>query len=221
MAQINVFATAKKTTGNEKKDDKHVVTIADKTFYEKAEKAFILDGKIKDQTSQFELLAADLKAEAKKSFIDVYVREKRNPGSIVIATEKIKDKSYQFTFTPTDSYGKLTESAFDTLEEIYGDEAVEKVNSFSFNNDVLNKHYDKIVEAISKAISGIKTMTDDEKADLLVATTTYKVKGGSIDRMIPIAEKLDDELSLIDRIDSSLSNLKPTFQLKALKENKA
>jgi len=124
-------------------------------------------------------------------------------------------------FISSDSYKKIDEITATVLESKY-EGIIERTETFSFNNELLAKH----MEAISKALMGIKSITDEEKDKLIQKTETVSIKKGTIENVNLIAsitgkaekpknvkegevayEKFEDVKDLVRSVE-------PTFSLK-------
>lgn len=125
-------------------------------------------------------------------------------------------------FIASDSYKKVNEIAATVLESKYN--CIERKETFSFNNELLNKYRDQI----SQALMSIKGISDEEKALLIHKSEDVSIKKGTIENVQliasitgkpvkPKAKKGDEEEPVYDKFESVkdlVAQVEPTFSLK-------
>lgn len=198
MAKANLFGKAKKkVTPVAKKDDKTVVTIKGEEFSTNLARFNQLKKDIANQTAELKSLEGDIKSNGVDSFMKLYTDGKRNPGSFKLASEK-DDKVMVIIM---DRYLKVDEDRAEELTETWGEDIVTEDTTYSFNGSLLDKYQEKISEMIMKA----KFMTDDEKSELIVASTAFAIKKGAINEAMTLGK---------GEIEDFLGEIQPVVQLK-------
>jgi hypothetical protein len=172
---MNLFAQATNTqaTTKTKKDDKLLVTVKDKKFDQDLNRFAELDSQIKELSAELDIVKSTVKDVCYDEFVKLYTDNKRNPGSFNVTSET----GARVMFLPTDKYLKIDKDRNDELVAEYGDNITEVDTEFGFNKAML----DKYAEVISRMITECEEIDDADKAKIITAKTTYKVKSGSID----------------------------------------
>lgn len=200
MAKGNVFAKAKKTpTTAAKKDDKPVVVIEGKEFSKNLARFNELKRLKAIQDAEMKTLEGDLKGEGVEAFVDLYDKNKRNPGSFKLKSEA-GDKIMVIAM---DRYIKVDEDRVDELNEMYPD-IVDENTVFSFNGDLLNEFQEQISDMIMNA----DFLSEDQKGSLIVANTTYAIKKGAINEAMTLGK---------GEVVDYLGEIQPVMQLKQTK----
>lgn len=198
----NLFAkkkeTAKKATN--KKDDKIVVVIGGEEFSEKISRFNKLKKEVANLSSELKGIEGDIKEEGVDKFIELYEKGKRNPGSFKLAS----DKGDKVLIMPQDRYLKVDEERAEELKEEFGEELVDENTIFAFNEKLLDKYQENISELIMNA----DFMTDEEKEELIVATTNFAIKKGAINEAMTIGK---------GNIADFLGSIAPVLALKQTK----
>lgn len=203
----NLFDKAKKTSAAKapKKDDKIVVNVKGKGFAENLEKMADLDSKIKDMTSELAMAKEYVKGVAIDEFANLVDSKKSNPGSFVLASEN----GGTVMVVPTKKYITIDETAASSLKESYGDDIVTEETTFGFNTDILMKHMD----LIGKLIEDCSEISDEDKANLINATTKFSVEKDALDKVYSIAK--EKEVSVKEVIE----DIQPVVMMKNPKAN--
>ena len=196
----NIFGAAKKVVKTaEKKDDKMSIVINESKLPgigDKLKKLQQLRQDAKTIEAQLKMLDADVNTIAREKFIELYQANKRNVGSFYM----IAENGSKCLVTPADAYGKVDEDKYKDLIKKYGEDIAEETKVFLFNNDVLARNMD----AISKAITESKEISDEDKANLIVQNVSYSIKKGLIERLQDFGEKMVN----------MFYDIKPTVQIK-------
>jgi hypothetical protein len=121
---------------------------------------------LKNWEGKKEMAEGQLKTEASQIFMDECAKAKRNIGSF---------KLDGLTISVQDKYTKMTPD-LKAIVQSHFPEVVETTTTYSFNQEILNKHIEKISEALSAA-----GLPDEDLENLIVANEETKVKKGTID----------------------------------------
>lgn len=194
----------KETKSESKKEN---VEILDPQFYKDLVRLVDVNKQIETLSAEAAILNEEAKSEGKKAFKKLYNNSGRYPGSFNV-TAKQKDKpDATFMLIPVDNYIKIkTEERATYLNDTIGEGLVEEKTEFKFNSELLDLHG----EAISKMIENSK-LPDYVKENLIEATTTWKIKKGTIENF-----KSDENLKKLD-IDLLVEEIQPIFQVKTVK----
>lgn len=203
----NLFDKAKKTSAAKapKKDDKVVVNVKGTGFAENLEKMAELDTQIKDLTAELAMAKEYVKGVAIDEFANLIDSKKSNPGSFVLASEK----GGTVMVVPTKKYITIDETAASTLKETYGEDIVTEETTFGFNTEILMKHMD----LIGKLIEDCAEISDEDKANLINATTKFSVEKDALDKVYSIAK--EKEVSVKEVIE----DIQPVVMMKNPKAN--
>ena len=98
----------------------------------------------------------------------------------------------QAMFMVTDKYIKIDEPRAEQLKETYGDDIVAEETTFAFDAKMLEKYAD----VISELIENSNKIAEDDKAKLIVATTTHTVAKGTIDKL----DKYGDVATMVQEV---------------------
>jgi len=195
----NLFdkAAAKKAPAKAKKDDKERIVIAGKDFDTNLTTMADLTKKIKNLEAELELSKAVVKQVGIQEYIKLYEKLKRNPGSFNIVSES----GSNVMVLASDRYIKCDETRAAELTEKYGEGIVKENTVFAFNTDLLNKYG----EVISDLIGNCTEIADEDKDNLIVATTDFEVAKGTIDSAMVLTK---------DSVEDFIEDIKPVFALK-------
>jgi hypothetical protein len=147
-------------------------------------------------------MEAVLRPYALRAFAEQYKDAGERPSTFAIQT----DGGHMVTFVPMDRFLRIEDEAHaEELEKAFGDlfpggSIVETTTAYGFDGDVLARN----LEAIEKAIEGAD-MPDEDKAALITATVSRRLRSGLLDevRHVPV-----------DRVDEVLQSLQPQIQLR-------
>ena len=179
---MSMFAKAKqKATPKAKTDDKPVVIIPGEEFSKSLARFNELKTQVANLTTELKDLDGVIKEIGVEKFIELYEKLKRNPGTFKLAS----DKGEKVMVIAMDRYISVTDDVRATeLKEAWGNEIVDENVTYSFNNELLTKHQNKIEELLMSA----DFLTDDEKESLIVGSTKYNIKKGAIDDAVTVGK---------------------------------
>lgn len=159
--------------------------------------------KVKEINKSLTNIKSSLKNIALNEYIKKYQEDGKNPGTIIIEAINAFDEEGEFMFVPSDRYVTIRdEDQANEIEEKYGENIIERELIYSFDPDMLDKYYD----VISKLISECDDIPIEDKGKLFIASETYKIKKGTIDRFGEIVGSGD--------IKDIFEGLKPVVSLK-------
>ena len=209
---MNLFQNAPvaKTT-SKAKAEKPEVRINEPEFHEAvyrlAEIAIEKDALEAEEKS----LGDDVKTRSIEEFVKLYEKTGTYPGSFnVFATggheydkkgKPVRDlEEAGFMCLPTDKYITINEESYEFLSKKFGDNIVEKTDTYFMNTELVEKYGD----VISKLIMNCKEINDTDKLLLISKKTTYSVRKGTIQSL----------KSFKASIGELVSNILPVFQRK-------
>jgi hypothetical protein len=188
-APTNLFAAAKpaaaSSASKKTKEDVLVPGIADRIARYDALKAII-----KNAEAEKEVIGGALKEVGKEKFLELYELRRRNPETFNLA-----DEDEKIMFIVMDKYIKVEPEKAGMLENYPG--LLETTTTYKFNPALL----DKTGEIVSRLILESTELSDDEKANLIVAETKIGIKSGSIDRLMDY----DNPAQIFDLIEPILA----------------
>jgi hypothetical protein len=188
-APTNLFAAAKpaaaSSASKKTKEDVLVPGIADRIARYDALKAII-----KNAEAEKEVIGGSLKEVGKEKFLELYELRRRNPETFNLA-----DEDEKIMFIVMDKYIKVEPEKAGMLENYPG--LLETTTTYKFNPALL----DRTGEIISRLIMESTELSDDEKANLIVAETKIGIKSGSIDRLMDY----DNPAQIFDLIEPILA----------------
>ena len=195
----NLFdkAAAKKAPAKAKKDDKERIVIAGKDFDTNLVTLAKLTKEIKNLETELEIAKAVVKQNGIQEYIKLYEKLKRNPGSYNLVSES----GASAMILSMDKYIKCDENRAAELTEKYGEGIVKENTVFAFNTDLLNKYG----EVISSLIENCTEIADEDKDNLIVATTDFEVAKGSIDSAMVTGK---------GKVEDFIDDIKPIFAIK-------
>lgn len=161
-----------------------------------------LQKKEKSIKAKYAMLSNEVKELGKEEFTKLFEKTGKYPGSFMLESV-VGDKTAQVMFMPTDRYIKIDENGSNELKETFGDDIVTVTTDFGFNAEMLEKYGDEISEAIMNS-----DIPDEDKGKIIVATTTYTVAKGSIEKMKEFSEKSETSIEVV------LEKIKPVMSIK-------
>lgn len=173
----NLFATAKQNAPEKKSAKKEKESVQVKGLAKSLARYDELKEAIKNSEAEMEVLAGTIKQVGKEKFLELYETRNRKPESFHLA-----DGDHKVLYIVQDAYkgdrsGMSAEKV--ALFEDF-DDVLETNTTYSFNPDVLNRVGDKI----SQIIMGSKLISDEDKANLIVATSKTTIKKGTIEKLM-------------------------------------
>lgn len=201
----NLFEKAKKEAKPKaaKKDDKIVVNIAGKEFSEKLAKFANLKAQIDELEAEMTMSKEFVKGIGIEEFAKLVESKKVNVGSFILASED----GGTVMVLPTKKYITIDEAAAENLTETYGEGIVDENTTYGFNPDVLMRNTD----AISEMIQNSDAISQEDKDNLIEATTKYAVNKDALDKIYSLAK--ESGKSALDVI----TDLQPVVQMKNAK----
>lgn len=191
---------SKDTKKVSKKTDKRTIEVDDLTFFEDVQKYQELQKRMAKDKEEADEINERLKKLAKDKWVELYTEEKSNPGSVIIEQNVLDDIS-RLMLVPTEKYVTLNQKNVGKYMSKYGNDVIESNTVYSFNNDIIVK-YSKI---ITKLIKECDEIDNDDKKNLIQASTTFNIKKGTIDKLTDFKDT---------NISEVIEDLKPVFQLK-------
>ena len=188
-------------TKSTKKDEAPIVIVKGEDFSKKLNNFITLKDEIKTKTAEQKLIDSDIKEIGLKEYINLYNSIKSNPETIKLQSEEGK----KIMFLAMKKYsGSIDEERAEELREKYGDDFIVEKSEVIMNNEILDKHSDKLEELIMSA----DFMTEDEKYELFINKITYSIKN----------EALDEAFILSDgNVGEFISDISPVLMLKDTK----
>jgi hypothetical protein len=192
---ISIFGEAKNKAGvkaKSAKDDKEVVYIDG--LESKLLELEFLKAQVKDLTAQEKAVNDEIKDISREKFVELYKANKENPNTFLI-----KDGQGCVMVIPTDSYKKIEDKdRANELMELYGDDVVTIEEKYYFNPKVLERN----MAAVEKLIMDAKTISDDDKRNLLLPDIKYSITKGYIDKLSQYGNKMQ---TVIDDIQPTIA----------------
>jgi hypothetical protein len=173
----SLFAKAKAdATTTKSKTEKHSVLVTDEQFPNLKE--VIRDfnaGQVllKETEGQVEMLKAQILNAGREVFTKECVKLNRYVGSFNLVGEN----GAKVMIVPMDKYTKVEADKYAMLLSKYGSNFVKEKTEYSFNPEVLERN----MEAIEMAIMNCPTLSDLDKANLIIPKTTYEIAKGTIE----------------------------------------
>lgn len=150
---------------------------------------------IKNAKAEQEVLDGQLKEIGRDKFLEMYKDEGFRPKNF-----NLTDGSESIMYVVSDIYqgsrSGVSEEKAALLEPF---DVLETQTKFLMNEKILNKP--GVAEAISKMIMQSKILTDEDKAELIIAEAKTIVKKGTIDKLL----QFDDPGMVFDLIEPTIS----------------
>jgi len=187
---VDIFGSAKpKGKSSSAKSDKTVVEV--KGLEKKLLEHQWLSGEQANLKTQIDIVKDELKQIGLEKYVELYKDNKSNPNTFLI-----QDGEGCVMFMPTDKYITIDEARADELIERYGEDAVTVDEKFSFDS----KYLERNLEAIKKLLRETKTISDEDKKNLLVKEVKYSVSKGTIDKLYQYGSKMASVLDDIQPV---------------------
>ena len=178
---------------------------AELNFYDKVEALEKLQDNMKRDKAKADVLSDELKDIAKEKWCKYYQKLSKNPGSVFLEEVRKNGDTAQLMFVPSDKYISVNEERADELMEQYGEEIIERKDSFAFDSDMVEKYG----EILSELIEACEDIPEDDKYRIIKATTSFAIAKGTIDRIKDFGN-----------IESVVEAIKPVFSLKNVEVSK-
>lgn len=173
----NLFATAKQNAPEKKSSKKEKESVQVKGLAKSLARYDELKEAIKNSEAEMEVLAGTIKQVGKEKFLELYETRNRKPESFHLA-----DGDHKVLYIVQDAYkgdrSGMSAEKIALFEDF--DDVLETNTTYSFNPDVLNRVGDKI----SQIIMSSKLISDEDKANLIVATSKTTIKKGTIEKLM-------------------------------------
>ena len=200
----NLFAKAKKPKKTSaKKDDKLMINVSGEEFSEKLNQFATLKTQMDELKSDLAMSQAYIKETGVNEFVKLIETKKINTGSFIMTS----DSGGRVMVLPTKKYIKIDESGAEMLQETYGEDIVTESTKYGFNTKILMKN----MEVISDLIQDSESISDDDKDNLIEATTTYSVEKDALDKVYTLAQETKTEVLEV------IEDLQPVVMLKSAK----
>lgn len=204
----NLFASAKEKAPAKKaaKDDKILVNVSGSEFAEKLAQFATLKAQLDEIKAELELSQGFIKNTGIEEYATLVEKNKSNVGSFLLGS----DKGGSVMVLPTKKYITIDEDRANTLKETYGEDIVDENTTFGFSTEILMKNQ----EAISELIQNCDNISQEDKDNLIVANTIYKVKDDTLDKVFLLSK--ESSRSVLEVIE----DIKPVVMLKNPKGGK-
>lgn len=204
MAPKNLFAKAKTVKkAPAKKDDKIIVNVEGKEFAENLAKFANIKTQMDNLEAELAMSKEFVKTVGIEEFAKLIESKKLNPGSFIVASET----GGSVMILPTKKYITIDESAAENLTETYGEGIVTEDTSYGFNTEILMRN----METISELIMNSKTISTEDKENLIEAKTKYSIEKDTLDKVYNLSK--DSGNSVADVIQ----DIQPVVQMKNAK----
>ena len=162
-------------------------------LYNEISKLYDITKKLRKNKKEEDKLKRNLKEISLNEYLEEFKSNNENPSTIIIEAYNNNMKA-EFMYTVADKYIKIkNEEEADELIEKYGKDVIIKDRKYLFNPEML----DKYSEIISNMIMESSEIDETDKGNLFVAEETYKVKEGSINKLMDIRESAFKEVNEI------------------------
>lgn len=173
----NLFAIAKKNAPEKKGTKKDKESVHVKGLAKSIARFDQLKELIKNSEAELEVIAGDIKQAGKEKFLELYQTRGRRPESF-----NLEDANQKVLYIVQDAYkgdrSGMSEEKAELFEQF--PEVIETTVTYAFNPDVLNRVGDKI----SQIIMSSKLISDEDKRNLIVATSKTTIKKGTIEKLL-------------------------------------
>jgi hypothetical protein len=213
---MGIFKKPVEKTTTTKSKEKHVhVKVTDTDFNNHLKELTKLKEEEKLIKTKVESLEGIVKEKGKDWFLTLYGDKGVNPNTFILESEDA-----QVMVLPMDKYLKVDEERANEIKEMFGKDYIQEKVTYSFNNELLEKHFSKI----EKALEGIKGIPQEEKDNLISSVAQYSIKSGTIDLFKKIVDETDfqnnihgvkNDVSLGTKLKVLLNNFQPIFSLKS------
>lgn len=194
---MNLFDENKQGQSTPKKE-KVKISVQDIEVLDKIAKLEKLTNEIKNAKLKADIISSELKEYSQNKWLDLYDSQQENPGTVIFQSEN-EEEVGQFLLVPQDRYSTINKEKANELISEYGEDIVEVETSYTFDPKMVEK-YSKV---ISQLIMNSSDIEDDDKRNIIVANSNYKVAKGTI-----------DNLSAYGDVYSVFEDTKPVFSIK-------
>lgn len=177
VASVNLFSVAKQNAPEKKSAKKDKVSVEVKGLGKSIARYDELKELIKNSEAELEVISGDIKQAGKEKFLEIFEKTGKKPESFNLA-----DGDEKVLYIVQDAYkGDRSGMSAEKIElfESFPD-VLETNTTYSFNPEVLNRVGDKI----SQIIMTSKLLSDEDKANLIVANSKTTIKKGTIEKLV-------------------------------------
>jgi hypothetical protein len=195
----NLFKQAKPAE-TKAKPKKSEVEINDFQFQTSLSRLAEVNQQIDNLNAEVVELTDIVKKRSTEEFIKIYESSKKYPGSFNIISG-----TSSLMFVPTDRYIKIDEERYNDLQTTYGEEMVEKTDTYTMDTKLVEKYG----QIISDLIINCSDIEEIDKANLISVATNYSVKKGTISTIL---EKFKEH-----SLETVFEDIRPVITLKNIK----
>lgn len=174
---VNLFSIAKQNAPEKKSAKKEKESVQVKGLAKSISRYDSLKEQIKNCEAEMEVIAGTIKQAGKEKFLEIYQNRGRKPESFNLA-----DGEEKVLYIVQDAYkgdrSGMNEEKIALFENF--PEVLETSVTYTFNPDVLNRVGDKINQILLSS----KLISDEDKKNLVIATTKTTIKKGTIERLM-------------------------------------
>ena len=185
------------------KDDKQIVVIKEAEspgISQKLKRVTEIREVMADMEAEGKMLEGQVKEIGKEKFLGLYAKDKVNPGSFILEGEQ----GGRMMCIVMDKYLSIDSDRADELKQNFGQDTVTTTVEYSFEASLLEKYE----EVLSELISNCPLITEEDKANLIVAKPKFSVAKGMIQRLGAIAGNRPERMGAI------MNCIQPVIQLK-------
>ena len=217
---MGIFDKKKTTKKTTTKKEKVQVTPSFETkeeiqeFNEKLDKFASLKAKITELTAEYKSIEGDIKEMGSEEFCKLLGKTGKKESFHITS-----EAGGTVMVVPQDKYLSIDDERAEYLNETYGtfdedenlvDSFVEEKTEFKFNMEVLERNQ----EVIEKFFEECDDISDEDKENLIVGSTKYNIKKGTIDKLYILSKEKDVD------IETLYEEIRPVLQLKGAKASK-
>jgi len=176
-ASSNLFAIAQQQAPEKKSSKKDKETFQVKGLKNELSRYEELKALIKNSEAEMEVIAGTIKQAGKEKFLEVFENKGKKPESFHIA-----DGEEKVLYIVQDAYKGDRSGMSQEKIDLFADhpEILETTTTFTFNPDVVNRIGDKL----SQVIMSSKLISDEDKKNLIIATSKTTIKKGTIEKLM-------------------------------------
>jgi len=176
-ASSNLFAIAQQQAPEKKSSKKDKETFQVKGLKNELSRYEELKALIKNSEAEMEVIAGTIKQAGKEKFLEVFENKGKKPESFHIA-----DGEEKVLYIVQDAYKGDRSGMSQEKIDLFADhpEILETTTTFSFNPEVVSRIGDKL----SQVIMSSKLISDEDKKNLIIATSKTTIKKGTIEKLM-------------------------------------
>lgn len=186
--------------------EKNRITIEDDGFFDNIVEFEKLNSELKEIKKETDSVKKEISDIAKKKWLEIYKKDKTNPGSLLFDQSNDDGDVAEFLFVPSDKYLKVKESEVDDIRDEFGDDIIIEETTFTLDSKMVEKYGD----VISKLIEESEEIEEKDKTKIIKADTTYSIKKGTVDELVEYGD-----------VDKVFERVKPTISIRGAKVTEA